>query len=168
MSIASNLKQSDVFYDLPADLLELVASICTEKEYDRGSPIFAEHSASDELYVVADGEIEIRIDPRLINQTSSATEPQTIAVVRRGQSFGEMALLDEGRRSASARCASHRARLVVIPRDDLIALCEAYPQLGYRLMFNIAVDLSMKIRNADLQLREQIVYSQEHKNNDEN
>lgn len=164
MSISSILKQSDVFYDLPPDLLELVASICSEKEYDKGQTVFAEHSASDELYVVADGEIEIQIDPRLIQQSNQSSKPHTIATVRRGQSFGEMALLDEGRRSASAQCASSYARLIAIPRDELIALCETYPNLGYRLMYNIAADLSMKIRNADLQLREQIVYSQDHKN----
>jgi hypothetical protein len=37
-------------------------------------------------------------------------------------------------------------------------LCEAYPQLGYRLMFNLAADLAMKIRNTDFQLREQLLY----------
>ena len=35
-------------------------------------------------------------------------------------------------------------------------LCEAYPQLGYRLMHNLAADLAMKIRNTDLRIREQL------------
>jgi len=81
-----------------------------------------------------------------------------IATMRRGQSFGEVALADEGLRSATAQAKNKDTRLLVIPRDKLIMLCETYPQLGYRLMYNLAADLSMKIRNADLRVREQVLY----------
>lgn len=161
MSVVDILKQADIFYDFTQSQLELIASICTEKEYEYGDTIFAEHGASDELYIVIDGEVEIQVDPGLIKGKTGAS--QTIAMVRRGQSFGEMALLDEGRRSASARSGSTGARLLGIPRDKLIALCEAYPKLGYRLMYNVAVDLSMKIRNADIQIREQLLWNKENK-----
>jgi hypothetical protein len=38
-------------------------------------------------------------------------------------------------------------------------LCDTYPQLGYRLMRNLAADLAMKIRNTDLRVREQLYWS---------
>jgi hypothetical protein len=47
---------------------------------------------------------------------------------------------------------------LIIPRDKLIMLCDTYPQLGYRLMYNLAADLAMKIRNTDLRIREQLLY----------
>jgi CRP-like cAMP-binding protein len=81
-----------------------------------------------------------------------------IARLRRAQSFGEVALVDEGLRSASARAAQKETLLLVIPREKIIMLCETYPQLGYRLMHNLAADLAMKIRNADLRFREQLLY----------
>ena len=88
----------------------------------------------------------------------AGSENKTIATLRRGQSFGEVALVDEGLRSASA-CASQKdTRLLIIPRDKLIMLCDTYPQLGYRLMYNLAADLAMKIRNTDLRIREQLLY----------
>jgi hypothetical protein len=37
-------------------------------------------------------------------------------------------------------------------------LCDTYPQLGYRLMRNLAADLAMKIRHTDLQVREQLTW----------
>jgi hypothetical protein len=37
-------------------------------------------------------------------------------------------------------------------------LCETYPQLGFRLMYNLAADLAMKIRNTDLRMRERLLY----------
>ena len=64
----------------------------------------------------------------------------------------------------SARAAQEETHLLVISRDKLIMLCETYPQLGYRLMYNLAADIAMKIRNTDLRIREQLLYkSQEDK-----
>jgi hypothetical protein len=38
-------------------------------------------------------------------------------------------------------------------------LCDTYPQLGYRLMRNLAADLAMKIRNTDLLIRERLTWT---------
>jgi len=67
-------------------------------------------------------------------------------------------LEDERLPSASARAAQKDTRLLLISRDKIIMLCETYPQLGYRLMYNLAADLAMKIRNTDLRIREQLLY----------
>jgi CRP-like cAMP-binding protein len=138
--------------------LELVASICEEKTYQEGALIFAENTTGDELYVIASGEVNIEVDPALIGHKGGGG-PQTIATLRRGQSFGEVALVDQGVRSAAARCAKHNTRLLVIPRNKLMLLCDTYPQLGYRLMRNLAADLAMKIRHTDLQIREQLTWA---------
>ncbi len=82
----------------------------------------------------------------------------TIATLRRGQSFGEIALVDEGLRSATVRAAQKNTRLLIIERARVMLLCETYPQLGYRLMYNLAADLALKIRNADLRIRETLIY----------
>jgi len=40
-------------------------------------------------------------------------------------------------------------------------LCESYPDLGYKLMKNLAADLAFKIRNTDLNVRQlQLMLSQ--------
>ena len=53
-----------------------------------------------------------------------------VAIIRRGQTFGEVALVDQGLRSALARSAVKGTQLLVLPRDKLIALCDQYPDLG--------------------------------------
>ena len=152
-SLISILKQSDIFYQFTPTQLELVANLCQEVTFSKGEMIFEENSSSKELYVIASGEVKI-----LIN-SSSGKKGTVVAILRRGQSFGEIALVDEGIRSASARATEKDTRLVVIPRDRLIMLCETYPQLGYRLMYNLSADLSMKLRNTDLRIREQVLYT---------
>jgi CRP-like cAMP-binding protein len=154
-SAVNFLKQSDVFFQLTPAQLELVANLCQELTYQAGDIIFKENSSSQELYIIALGEVEILISHGG-EEPSKKEEETVIAKLRRGQSFGEVALVDEGLRSASARAAEGETRLLVIPRDRLIMLCETYPQLGYRLMHNLAADLAMKIRNTDLRIRDQV------------
>ncbi len=150
------LKQSDIFYQFTPTQLELVGNLCQEIVYNSGEIVFQENSSSKELYVIVQGEVDILINR---NTTGDLEKKETVvARLRRGQSFGEVALVDEGLRSASARSAQKDTRLLVIQRDKLIMLCETYPQLGYRLMHNLAADLAMKIRNTDLRIREQLLY----------
>jgi CRP/FNR family transcriptional regulator, cyclic AMP receptor protein len=160
MSVITVLKQADIFYELTNTQLELVASICTERDYNEGDIIFEENTNGEELYVIANGEVEIQVDPSLVDK-NSASSSRTIATLRRGQSFGEVSLVDEGLRSASARCGAKETHLIVIPREKLMLLCDTYPQLGYRLMRNLAADLAMKIRNTDLQVREQLTWARQ-------
>ena len=161
MSFANSLKQADIFFELTPTQLELVAALCQERRCNAGEVIFEENAASDELYIIAQGDIDIQVDPALVGGDDvKSPGPITIATLRRGQSFGEVALVDQGLRSASARCASNSTRLLVIPRDKLILLCDTYPQLGYRLMRNLAADLCLKIRGTDLRIREELLYGQ--------
>ena len=157
-SIVNFLKQSDIFYQFTPTQLELVANLCQDGVFQKDDLIFKENSSSKELYIIVQGEVDIFVDPSLVSILEVGSENKTIATLRRGQSFGEVALVDEGLRSASA-CASQKdTRLLIVPRDKLIMLCDTYPQLGYRLMYNLAADLAMKIRNTDLRIREQLLY----------
>lgn len=159
MSVMIVLRQADIFYEFTETQLELVASICEERHYQAGDMVFEENSLGDELYIIASGEVEIQLNPSLLGKDTPNNTPQTIATLRRGQSFGEVSLVDEGRRSAGARCSQQSTRLVVIPREKLMVMCDTYPQLGYRLMRNLAADLAMKMRNTDLQVREHLTWA---------
>ncbi|MDZ4670699.1 MAG: cyclic nucleotide-binding domain-containing protein [Phototrophicales bacterium] len=158
MSVVNVLKQADIFDELTNTQLELIASICTDRHYQANDIIFEENTPGDELYVIASGEVGIEVDPALVGKEPSSGS-HIIAVLRRGQSFGEVSLVDQGLRSAGARCTQQDTHLVVIPRDKLMLLCDTYPQLGYRLMRNLAADLAMKIRHTDLQVREQLTWA---------
>lgn len=158
MSVVNVLKQADIFYELSNNQLELIGSICTEKHYQAGDVIFEENTPGTELYVIANGEVEITVDPALIGKKDEGGGAHTITTLRRGQSFGEVSLVDEGLRSAGARCGE-QTHLIIIPRDKLMLLCDTYTQLGYKLMRNLAADLAMKIRHTDLQVREQLTWT---------
>ena len=152
------LKQADIFYQFTPTQLDLVANLCEERTYAMGEIVLEAGANSKELYVITHGEVEIQVNPAVVGGGESRIVMVTIATLRRGQSFGEIALVDEGLRSATVRAAQRNTRMLILARSKVMLLCETYPQLGYRLMYNLAADLAMKIRNTDLQIRETLLY----------
>jgi CRP/FNR family cyclic AMP-dependent transcriptional regulator len=155
------LRRTDIFYDLTSVQLEMLASICEERVARLGDIIFEENSQGDEMFVIARGAVEILVDPSIVGGPGAkkrGSMPVTIATLRGGQTFGEIVLVDQGLRTASARCAETETQLLAIQRGKFMKLCDTYPELGYRVMRNIAADLAFKIRGSDLAIREQLLW----------
>jgi CRP-like cAMP-binding protein len=153
------LRRADVFYDLNEAHLQKIASICSEVEYKAQEMLFEENTPGDELYVIASGAVEILLNPSLVQPgADQGGDAVTVATLIQGQNLGEITLVDQGLRTASARAAGRRTRLLIIPRDKLIDLLEQEPELGYRVMRNVAADLAFKIRGTDLMIREQLLW----------
>ncbi len=157
MGHAYILRLVDIFEELNSPQLDLIDQICVEKNYNEGEVVFEESSPSTEFYIIADGDIDIQVDPDTIGDGSDSYEPTTIATLRRGQSFGEVAIIDPGVRSASAKCNSETCQLLMINRDDFVRLIESDYQMGYIVMRNFAVDLSLRIRQTNLLVRESLM-----------
>jgi CRP/FNR family transcriptional regulator, cyclic AMP receptor protein len=151
------LQQVDIFEDLSPEQLGFVDKICIEKNYNQGELIFEENSPSREFYIIVDGEVEIQVDPDTIGDGTNSYQPTTIATLRRGQSFGEVAIIDPGVRSASAKCGSETCRLLMINREDFLLLLENDYKMGFIVMRNFAADLSLKIRQTNLMIRESLM-----------
>ncbi|MBK9207545.1 MAG: cyclic nucleotide-binding domain-containing protein [Anaerolineales bacterium] len=60
-NLVNFLKQSDIFYQFTPTQLELVANLCQEVVFNVGEVVFQENSGSKELYVIAQGEVDILI-----------------------------------------------------------------------------------------------------------
>ncbi|HRQ37114.1 MAG TPA: cyclic nucleotide-binding domain-containing protein [Chloroflexota bacterium] len=160
-SIAAILSVTEIFDNLTTTQLELVASICDSATYNQGDVLLQENESTTELYVIARGGVEIMMNPSLVGADQEKYEPVVITELRQGQVFGEVALVDEGIRSATARVSQDNTTLLKVPRDRLMLLCDSYPDLGYKVMKNVAADLAFKIRNTDLTVRQyQLMLSQ--------
>jgi len=160
-SIAAILSLTDIFDNLTPTQLELVASICEPGTYNEGDILLTENESSTELYVIARGEVEVLMNPSFVDAAPAEHELVALTELRQGQVFGEVALVDQGIRSATIRVSQNNTLLLRIPRDRLMLLCDTYPELGYKLMKNVAADLAFKIRNTDLTVRQyQLMLSQ--------
>ena len=105
-----------------------------------GSRIF-EASPAEGMYVILDGQVSI-IDP----------DSETIfATLESGDFFGELALLDEEPRSASA-VAKIPSRLIGFFRTDLLTLMKRSPELGNKILINLSRVLGERLRRTNQEL----------------
>ncbi len=161
-NIAAILSVTEIFHDFTKTQLEMVAAICEPVTHQAGDIVLQEYEHSQALYVIGRGLVEILMSPGLVGDSSQANiEPTLLTQLRQGQVTGEIALVDEGTRSATVRVIEDNTYLLKISRERLMLLCESYPDLGYKLMKNLAADLAFKIRNTDLNVRQlQLMLSQ--------
>lgn len=125
-----------------AELQELVA-ILSERQIAPGELIVHQHTTGDEVYIIEKGTVEIFID--------GLQEGRTLVLLGQGQVVGELALIDHGYRSASARATSREAcTLLVLRRPDFMALCERQHHIGFLVMRNLALDVAFKLRHRNL------------------
>lgn len=144
------LRQSDLFRDLNEIHLDLVLMVCEEIGYRAGEYIFHQNDSGDALYIVARGQVDI-----LMESQTTQSEPMTVASLGDNDTFGEILLVDEGTRSASARCRMD-TQLLRLSRDRLLKLCYDYPEIGFHIMHRIAAELARKLRSSNQDIREQL------------
>jgi CRP-like cAMP-binding protein len=132
------LAQIDLFSGLPQGHLRRVVDIGVEEQYKGGATIFPEGEPGDKFYVIVEGAVRIsRIVPGM--------GEEALAVLRPGNYFGEMSLIDDAPRSATAVC-HERCRLFVINRRDLEDLLFVDRDLAYELLWNWVRTLSRRLR----------------------
>lgn len=155
-SITAILSLAEIFDNLTNTQFELVASICEPEKHTKGDILIREHENSDDMYVIGRGGVEILVTPGFSTVGTLPTKENSMILteLRQGQVFGEMSLVDQGVRSATARVSRPETMVLRIQRSRLMLLCDTYPELGYKIMRNLAADLALKIRNTDLTLRQ--------------
>lgn len=94
-------------------------------EYSPGEIIFCEFEPGNEFYFVHSGQVKI---VKIIGSTE-----KTLDILEAGDIFGEMAILEEEPRSASAIALGH-VKLFKFHRDNFEALLHGNPQLAYKLL----------------------------------
>ena len=105
MEKTKSLQQTPLFHHLEAADLQSVAQIAKEVTFDKGQQIIVQGEAGDALFVMKSGAV------RVLRKGSQGTEE--MARLNAGQHFGEMALIDEERRSATVE-AVERSELIKI------------------------------------------------------
>jgi CRP-like cAMP-binding protein len=150
------LATTEIFDNFSEAQLTLVAALCTPVTFNAGHVLLTENDQSDEMYVIGRGGVEVLVNPGAVGAGGGRdiTEPVVLTELRQGQVVGEVALVDQGVRSATIRVSRDDTLLLRLRRDQLMRLCETYPVLGYQLMRNLASELATKIRNTDWLVRQ--------------
>lgn len=155
-SVRTILATTEIFDNFNEAQLTLVAALCTPVTYGAGHVLLSENDESDEMYIIGRGGVEVLVNPGTVGAAGDQArlEPVVLTELRQGQIVGEVALVDQGVRSATIRVSRDDTLLLRLRRDQLMRLCETYPVLGYKLMRNLASELATKIRNTDWLVRQ--------------
>ncbi|WPC03729.1 cyclic nucleotide-binding domain-containing protein [Pseudomonas benzenivorans] len=131
---------------LPAELLN-AAGYFNIGQYEPDAVICNEGDAGTFMCIIHFGAVSIR-------KTNSSGETVELAKLRKGRAFGEMAVLDGERRSASCVAVSD-CTLLVLAKDSLEKMLQEAPKSAAKIIRAIAVAMSKRLRMVDGQMVEQ-------------
>ena len=120
------LQRSPLFRGLAAATFERIAPLATQRAYRRGEVIFSQGDPGDALFAVVRGKVRI-------GTGSAAGREIFLHIMEPGDTFGEIALLDGGPRTATAT-AFVAAELVSIRRGPLFEILEREPRAALELL----------------------------------
>ena len=145
--IKTFLKRIEMFIGLSDKMLDEVTELATIETYQANSTIIERNSPPLSFYIIQEGTVEIITGPE--EQIRNRRGGGVVVTLGKGQSFGEMGLVDNGARSATVKAGTN-TKLLSINCKKFVDLCETDTGLGYNVMRNIAIDLSFKLRYRNL------------------
>ena len=128
------LRRCGLFAGLDEPSLALVAAALRPRRFRRGETIFHAGDPGDALFIVASGKVTITIPP------DDGSEPAILTTIGAGGFFGELALLDGARRSATA-VALDAVTTEVLRRDAFDRLVDEQPALRRALLATLAGEI---------------------------
>jgi signal transduction histidine kinase len=133
----------NLFPSLGSEELRILLSFTQEHKVAAGAKIFNEGDPGDGVFIVKDGLVEI-------SGLISADMHRIFRQLGPGEMFGEMAVVEDRPRSATAK-ALKNTTIYFIPRDEMLLILQRSPSLA----FNVLKEISRRLREFDqLHLRE--------------
>jgi CRP/FNR family transcriptional regulator len=137
------LKSVPLFADLEEEELERFSQVAVPRSFPAGTRVFHEGDDSDACYIVKDGSFRV-------TREHSDGRAITLATLGAGEIFGELAMLDGDKRSASAEALTD-GDLLALPANDVRALLARHPEISLKLV----AGLVRRLRAANVRLSRQ-------------
>lgn len=126
MSFSQLLAQIPMFEHLANEDLEHLSGLLQQRRYSKGEVIFHQGDVGTALFLVRKGEVAIRL-------SSAEGKEVILALLSRGESFGELALLDGEPRSTDA-VARDETHLLSLHQEDFRRFLSERPQVAMGLL----------------------------------
>jgi len=135
------LMKIPVFQDVEQRELRKIKQILHQREYKKDEVIFNEGDVGLGMYIIVGGSVEIVCGP----------QSHILAELSEGDFFGELSLLDDSPRSASA-ITKTPCRILCFFKPELLDLIDRNPKLGSRILFKLAWTISERLKTTNEQL----------------
>lgn len=138
------LEEVPFFKLLDGDERTALAAVLDETTIHTGDLLFRAGDPGDSLYLVRTGKVELWVKDHV-------GEKIVLAVAETGDFFGELSLLDNGPRAATAQ-ALEDAELLILDREDLLLFLRKKPDAA----LDILTVMGQRIRNSDELVRKRV------------
>jgi len=146
------LKNLALFQELNYNAVKELTYLFSDRIFQSSETIFEENDTGNSLLVIVSGEVRI-------SQRAELSGEETLTVLKKGDFFGEMALLDDLPRSATA-IAQSDTFMLEINREKFLHFVEKDPASGVRILLTLARNLSARLREADNKIKAFVNLSQ--------
>jgi len=143
LSAVELLRSVPLFADLEEGELERFSHVAVPRSFPAGTRVFHEGDSSDACYIVSEGSFRV-------TREHSDGRAITLATLGPGEIFGELAMLDGDRRSASAESITD-GTLLALPANDVRNLLARNPEIALKLV----AGLVRRLRAANMRLSRQ-------------
>jgi len=144
-NIRQFLKNIPIFAQLRKRELRDIEHLIHRRQFKISEVIFWQNEPGVGMYIVQSGEVGIFVD-------YANPEQKQLARLNQGDFFGEMALLEDDNRSATAVALSESVLLGIF-HPDLFDLFERKPELGIKVLSTLANMLAQRLRKTNLELQ---------------
>jgi CRP-like cAMP-binding protein/KaiC/GvpD/RAD55 family RecA-like ATPase len=145
-AVGSTLKGIPLFSSVSADDLSSLSRQFTKRRYRKGEIIFHKGDFGSTFHIINTGEVKLSIP-------SEEGVDVFLAHLGPGDFFGELALLDERPRSATA-ITTDSTETLALEREDFLDFVKLYPDVAV----SILAVLAQRIRNLNSQLESVILF----------
>ncbi len=110
--------------------------------FPAGKILFREGDAGEDMYIIQSGRVAIK-------KRTGATKDVTLAVLEKGDFFGEMAVLERMPRSATAEM-SEAGDLIVISGDTFGDMIKSNPEIAFRMLRKYSIRLREMVKQIEI------------------
>lgn len=130
------IEDIDLFSGVGDDIIEQVVALGTLKKYEENTIIFKEGDPGEKMYIIVEGQVKVTM----------ATRDGTVVLSEfsKGDLFGEMAVIEEQNRTATATSVTS-ATLLEIGHDEFFLFVKQHPNFAISLLKMI----SRRLRETD-------------------
>ncbi len=139
------LKKVALFEGLTTFQLRKLATALEERAFPGSSHIFREGDPGTSMFIISEGKVRISKNVPGIGE-------EALAILEKGQYFGEMSLIEDGPRSADA-IAHVSCKCYVLDRQKLDQVMFTDKELAYTLLWTFVRTLSGRLRETNDKIR---------------
>jgi len=143
------LKKVPLFKNLTKEELKILENYLKQRRFKQGDCIIKENEVSQNLFILHEGKVKITKKMTMIDREEEKDKTFIVLDSKNYSFFGEIGFLGKVQKRTATAIAKTDCEFYTIDRNDFLKICEKNPAIGYKVLMEIACNLSIYLEKAD-------------------